>query len=303
MLIRLWPAIARSSRAVRMALAVAAVALLASQWPAALQGQTQGSPNASTATAPGSSAAPAPTQAAPFAFEVSTVKENKTGNGNSSSNTSNGRFTATNVTVRSVIEYQAFGIPTPRIVGGPKWLETEHFDIEAKMDPDVAAQMEKLPHDEREKQSRAMFQQLLADRFKLQTHWETREQPIYNLVVAKKGFTLKPSTEYGSGSSMSSSDTKASFKITSSTLEELAQDLTQECSRELGRVVVDKTGIPGRYDFEMKWTLDNGADPTATDSGPTLLTALQEQLGLRLESAKGPVQVLVIDRLEMPSDN
>jgi uncharacterized protein (TIGR03435 family) len=274
--------------------ALACLVLLATLLPAALHAQ-----------APGAAPAPAgPDSAAgPFVFEVSTVKENKTGSGNSSSNTRDGSFTATNVSPRSVIEYQAFGIPAPRLIGGPKWLETEHFDIEAKMDPDAAAQMEKLSREERTKQSRIMFQQLLADRFKLQTHWETREQPVYDLVVARKGFTLKPSTEPGSGTSMNSSDTKATFKATSTTLEELAQDLTQECARELGRVVIDKTGIQGKYDFPLSWTIENGADPAAADSGPTLFTALQEQLGLKLESSKGPVQVLVIDHIEMPSDN
>jgi uncharacterized protein (TIGR03435 family) len=92
----------------------------------------------------------------------------------------------------------------------------------------------------------------------------------------------------------------------------MARTLTQELAKELGRVVIDKTGIDGRYDVTLKWTPDSGTTPVNSgtegtaappDSGPSIFTAIQEQLGLKLEPAKGPVQVLVIDHVEMPSEN
>lgn len=253
-------------------------------------------------------ATPAPAAAAP-AFEVAAIKVNNSGGGNSSSNTNDGRFTASNVTLKSLIQYEAYGIPGPRILGGPKWIDTTRFDVEAKMDEAEAAQLKALDRKQNGEQTHAMFQQLLADRFKLAVHWETRELPIYALVAAKNGPKLQPTTELngGSGTSSHGSQTSRELKATNQTVQDLAETLTQILSEELGRNVVDKTGIEGKYDFTLKWTPETDAAPTADngapDSGPSLFTALQEQLGLKLESAKGPVKVLVIDHAEMPSEN
>jgi uncharacterized protein (TIGR03435 family) len=155
-----------------------------------------------------------------------------------------------------------------------------------------------------------MFQQLLADRFKLTVHWETRELPVYALVVAKNGPSLHESKE-SDGSSHTSTST-GQFTARGVTMVEMAQTLTQELSRELGRVVIDKTGIAGRYDVTLKWTPDTGSGSINSgtegtmpppDFGPSIFTAIQEELGLKLESTKGPVQVLAIDHVEMPSEN
>ena len=259
-----------------------------------------------TAAAP---AAIAPS-AAPLAFEVSTVKQNKSGSSGASSNSRDGRFTASNTTLKSVLQYQAYGIPESRILGGPPWIGSQRFDIEATTDSAVLDRLHALSRDQRRIETRAMFQQLLADRFKLAVHWETRDLPIYALVVEKKGPSLLPSKEPEGQSGTSASD--GQFTSKGLTLSQLADALTQELSRELGRVVVDKTGIQGRYDFALKWTpetgapsVNNGTDASAPqpDTGPSIFTAIQEQLGLKLESSKGPVQVLVIDHAEMPSDN
>ena len=189
-------------------------------------------------------------------------------------------------------------------MGGPKWLDSERFDIEAKVDGPAAEQMRTLSREQRKLQMQAMFQQLLADRFKLSVHWETRELPVYALVVAKSGPKLTAATKPDSGTSSSNGQ----FMARGMTLAEISQSLTQELARELGRVIIDKTGIAGRYDVTLKWTPDaDGASPDKgtedTSSGPSIFTALQEQLGLKLESTKGPVQVLVIDHIEMPSEN
>jgi uncharacterized protein (TIGR03435 family) len=248
--------------------------------------------------------------AAPLVFEVTTVKLNKSGNSGSHSSLDNGRFTASNILLKNLIQYQAYGIPEPRILGGPKWLNSERFDIEAKADNSIADQLRALSRDQRKLQTKAMFQQLLAERFKLTVHWETRELPVYALVVAKNGPSLHESKESDGSSNTSTSN--GQFTTRGVTMVEMAQTLTQELSRELGRVVIDKTGIAGRYDVILKWTPDTGSgsinsgiEVTAppVDSGPSIFTAIQEQLGLKLESTKGPVQVLVIDHVEMPSEN
>jgi uncharacterized protein (TIGR03435 family) len=251
-----------------------------------------------------------PAIAAPPAFEVSTVKHNKSGSSSSNSNFHDGRFTASNVSLKNLLQYRAYGIPESRILGGPQWISSERFDIEAKTDSAVADRLRTLAHDQRRIQTQAMFQQLLAGRFKLAVHWETRDLPVYAMAVAKKGPSLHPSKQPDGHSGTSSND--GQFTAQGLTLAQLADALTQELSRELGRVVIDKTGIQGRYDFALKWMPDTGAalmndrtDGSAAlpDFGPSIFTAIQEQLGLKLESTKGPVQVLVIDHVEMPSEN
>jgi uncharacterized protein (TIGR03435 family) len=244
------------------------------------------------------------------AFEVTTVKLNKSGGSGSGSNMNNGRFTATNILLKNLMQYQAYGIPEPRILGGPKWLDSVRFDIEAKTDSSVTEQLKTLSHEQRRLQTQGMFQQLLADRFKLAIHWETRDLPVYALVVAKNGPSLHVTKE-PDGASGTSTGT-GQFTAKGVTLAEVARALTQELSRELGRVVIDKTGIVGRYDVALKWTPETGtasmnggteAAAPSPDSGPSIFTAIQEQLGLKLESARGPVQVLIIDHVEMPSEN
>ncbi len=243
-------------------------------------------------------------------FEVSTVKLNKSGSSGSHSSFDHGRFTATNVLLKNLMQYSAYGIPEPRILGGPKWLNSERFDIEAKIDSTTAEELRTLGRDQRRLEMQGMFQRLLADRFKLAVHWETRELPVYALVVAKNGPNLHLSKESGGNSGTSAGN--GQFTGQGITLAEMAQALTQELSQELGRVVIDKTGIDGRYDVTLKWTpdtgaagMDGGTESTAPppDSGPSIFTAIQEELGLKLESTKGPVQVLVIDHVEMPSEN
>jgi uncharacterized protein (TIGR03435 family) len=243
------------------------------------------------------------------AFEVSVVKVSKSGNEGSDSDFENGRFTATNCSVKTLIEFEGYGIPESRILGGPKWIGTEKFDIEAKMEGGAVSRLHALPNEERRKQTRTMFQRLLADRFKLAAHWETRELPIYALVVARKGpsfqTTKKPDGQSGT------SNNNGKFAARGLTMEQLADALTRELSRDLGRPVIDKTGVAGRYDFDLNWTPERDAvavnersnGSVAPDSGPSIFTAMQEQMGLKLESRKGPVQVLVIDHVEMPAEN
>ena len=255
---------------------------------------------------------PAQTPPAPAAitssitFEVTSVKLSKAGTSSSRSSMDNGRFTASNITIKNLMQYSAFGIPEPRILGGPKWLTSDRFDIEAKLDAATLDRWNHLDHHQHSLAGQALFQQLLADRFHLRYHWETRTLPLYGLVVAKGGPHLQPSTQ----ADANTDTTDGEITAKGITLADLARTLTQELSHELGRVVTDQTNLPGRFDLTLKWTPDVGnATPpdtgtaAASDTGPALFTAIQEQLGLKLESTKGPVQVLVIDQLDLPTEN
>lgn len=212
----------------------------------------------------------------------------------------NGRFTTINVDLKSILQW-AYDLPESRIIGGPSWLGSTRWDIEAEAanaldaqknyDP-VAARMEK----------RRMVQALLAGRFKLVTHTETRELPIYDLVVAKSGATFLSAK--AEGAKYDRWNGHIELRGGDDTVSVLAEQLAEV----LGRVVVDKTGIQGGYKIELTWTPDDDAGPSpengaAADARPSLFTALEEQLGLKLEPAKGPVEVLVIDHAEMPSAN
>jgi len=180
-------------------------------------------------------------------------------------------------------------------LGLPGWANAARFDIDAKADDDTTVALQKLPREEQEKQRRLMLQALLADRFKLHVHTETREQQIYALVIAKGGAKLKPwpADQKPSGISWGGSR----IDVRGSPIERLVFCL----SDELDRVVVDKTGLTGDYDITLKWTPDNEQD--TLDVGPTLFTALKEQLGLKLVATKGPVDTFVVDHVERPAEN
>ena len=171
----------------------------------------------------------------------------------------------------------AYGVDDYRITGGPKWLDADKFSVNYKpVGPQAAL----------------MLRTLLADRFKLAVHMETKELPIYSLVVAKTGPKMekadKPvSTGSGAG--------KFSGTMEMSTL-------VSYLSSIVGRGVVDNTGLKGAYTFTLKWTPDD-RPASGSDSPPSLPTAIQEQLGLKLESKKGSVDILVIDHAEKPSEN
>jgi uncharacterized protein (TIGR03435 family) len=212
------------------------------------------------------------------------------------------------VTLKGLMQYEAYDIPASRILAGPKWLDSAHFDIRAKVDEATAARLDKLDSKEKRLQSMAMFQQLLADRFRLKVHWETRQLPVYALVPAKNGAKLKPADpKEGVGTSSHGNGSSVKLEATGQTLAEFAQSLTADAQQDLGRTVVDQTGIQGKYDYTLNWTHDSArtssSDSGQSETGPSLFTATQEQLGLKLEPTKGPVRVLVIDQAELPTEN
>ena len=216
------------------------------------------------------------------------------------SSPADGRFRAENISVIDLIHW-AYEMPETRILDAPGWASTTYFNIDAKADPSIDQQLHNLTSDAGRKQKEEMVQALLADRFGLVTHFETRELPIYVLVVAKGGPKLGAVQETGSW--VNTGNGRIEVQMQNS----IAM-LAEELSKVAGRDVVDKTGVTGRYHLKLQWTPDDAAAPSsgngaASDSGPSLFTAIEEQLGLKLESAKGPVEVLVVDHIEMPSEN
>jgi uncharacterized protein (TIGR03435 family) len=226
----------------------------------------------------------------PVDFEVATIKpappqsEGHTST-RMSSDTDTGKLNYANVNLKEVIG-MAYKVQQYQITG-PDWINTERFDIVAKFAPHSAAD-----------QLAVMLQTLLADRFKLTLHRETKELPMYTLVVAKNGPKFK-SIESESGISYNSSRTHwhVTAKVTMHRFAEFLSD-------EAGRPVVDETGLSGSYEMTLDWAPDDAPAPNDSAAGPSLFTALQEQLGLKLDPTKGPVETLVIDRAERtPTEN
>jgi uncharacterized protein (TIGR03435 family) len=180
-----------------------------------------------------------------------------------------------------------------QVSGLPGWAQSDTFDIEAKMDEETLSALQKLPLKEQSIQRQFMMQALLADRFKLQIHRETKETPIDALVVAKGDFKLKESQAIVR--MWSSRDGR--ITITAGQIDDLVFSLTGDADR----TVVNKTGLTGKYDIDLKWTPDD--QQGTPDAGPTLFTALEEQLGLKLVPAKGPVDTFVVDHVERPTEN
>jgi uncharacterized protein (TIGR03435 family) len=200
----------------------------------------------------------------------------------------------------------AFGLLMPeQIVNLPAWGSSGGFDIDAKMDEDTAAAYKKLSRDEKRSQHEQMLQSLLADRFQLKFHHETRDLPIYELVTAKGGPKMTESPDKtNSGWTMG----RGSFAGKAVPIDSFVFSL----ANEVGRLVVNKTGLAGNYEIDLKWTPDemqasanpSGSGSTASsESGPSIFAALEEQLGLKLVSTKGPVDVIVVDHLDHPSEN
>ena len=202
------------------------------------------------------------------------------------------------------------------VIGLPDWAKTEYFSLQAKMSPEQAAEFAKLNKDERDQQRTAMLQALLADQFKLKLHHETRQVPDYELTVAKAGpkFTEGdinpngPKDKDGKpivGSFMRANGQLGNQLAQAYSMESLAAFLSAPVVG-VGRIVKDKTGLSGKYSFALTFApqLPSAPEPAgearAPDPRPSIFTALQEQLGLKLVPGTGTVDVLVVDRVERP---
>ncbi len=273
-----------------------------------------------------------------YQFEIATIKPKPfTGDNDGVAGFfGDNTFRARNYSLRAIIEV-AYGTPVGMhnlLSGGPNWLTSERYDMTAKMDADTADRLKKLRPDERTRIQNRMLQELLADRLKLAIHREPRELPVYFLTIAKNGLKLKeakpgdtcekaPYADKFAGGAQAggmflvsgthpghNTQTIYGFGVSVATL---AWELTFYAQRS----VQDRTGLTGTYDFTLEFCRDQLASgssavgpnsqavPSAADpcGAPPLLTAVQQQLGLRMEAGKGPVEIIVIDHVERPSGN
>lgn len=240
------------------------------------------------AWAPTSSAAAGPPQ-----FEVAAIRPSSPSDGSSSGiSTGHGLLHGENVTLKRCI-IGAYGVGPQQVVGGPDWIGTDRWDIRAKAGTADAGDHE----------LDLMLQSLLADRFKLVLHRDTRMMPAYVLEIAAKGPKMEKSETGESVTntrSMSGDHPRISIEIRNTDMVMFAHVL----SRSVDLPVVNQTGLQGSYNFTLSWTPDNlrAASQSHADD-VTIFTAIQEQLGLRLRAAKAPVDVLVVDHAERPSEN
>jgi bla regulator protein BlaR1 len=190
-----------------------------------------------------------------------------------------GTVTLTGIKPRDLIA-RAYSLK-PYQIAGPDWLDQEYYDIAAKSTERVS-----------DSEQRSMLQSMLASRFQLTAHIETRELPGYDLVVQKDGLKIHASAADGPGPRIYPNPT--GIRGTGISMARLADLLTAKTDRP----VLDKTGLPGVFDLDLKWAADSDPEP-----GPSLFTAVQEQLGLKLQASKSPVEALVIDHIGRPSKN
>jgi uncharacterized protein (TIGR03435 family) len=231
-------------------------------------------------------------------FDVASVKSNKSGDNVISVEVLPTGLTALNVSLRRLV-LDAFSLPDTQVAGGPPWFANDRFDVRAKTEESVPPQ-----------QITQMLQALLADRFRLIAHLESRPIDIYALVLARDASSLGPelhSSTEDCGTSTTpvrrpecSTQMAAGLIMSRGTnMETLALNL----SRWAGRQVVDRTGLPGRFDARLRWTQNLTAAAAAAAQRPSLFVAIQEQLGLKLEPTREPMDVLVVDSAQPPTED
>jgi uncharacterized protein (TIGR03435 family) len=262
------------------------------------------------------------------AFEVASIKVNHSGADFVITRPVPGRYAATNITARMLINF-AYNVKSAQVSGGPSWISTDRFDIDAKEEDSIAQQLQKMSRDQANDQIRLMVQSLLADRFGLVVSRPTKEMPIYALVVARGGAKLAESAlpplpkgfSTGPAQMPSAPPTKPSdvpqgammqgpghLLANGVSVAALASMLSAQPEFS-DRVMVDQTGLTGKYDMLLQWTPENLGpmmnpnEPAPDPNAPSLFAALEEQLGLHVESTKGPVEMLVIEQISEPSEN
>jgi uncharacterized protein (TIGR03435 family) len=229
------------------------------------------------------------------AYEIVSIKPNKTVSGSSGTRLLPDGFAWTNMPLSSLVMGSYGIIIDSQVSGLPDWARRENYDIVAKVDADTAERWKKLSREERRGEEQPMMQSILADRCQFKAHQETKELPVYDLVIARGGLKMKEAPPNETSMEMMSGDQMTVHAMTIDTT-------VSTFAGTVGRIIVDKTGLGNKkFDFELKWTPDDRS--SADDSAPSLLTALQEQLGLKLVPARGPVELLIIDHMGRPSPN
>jgi uncharacterized protein (TIGR03435 family) len=263
-------------------------------------------------------------------FEVASIKPNTSGeNRVAILGSPGGRITMTGVTLRLIITF-AYRVRDFQISGGPNWISSDRWNIEARAEEGSIPPPTGPPDPNVPDPMAVRTQSLLEDRFQLKFHRETKEMPVYELTVAKSGAKVKlsedqtPFRPFERGAApppppqRGGPMPRGNMRMGRGGLEANGvpfANFVSALSQQLGRTVIDKTGLKGFYDIKLEWTPElgqggpfgpppGGPEPPPPDpSGPTIFTAVQEQLGLRLESTKGPVEVLVIDSAQRPTEN
>ena len=242
-------------------------------------------------------------------FDTASVKPNQSPDAGINNRFSPGRFAYVN-TPLEVFVYSAYRFPSERVLGMPDWARRDKYDITATHDPQYAAfSLQQL----------AMLQRLLEERFSLQTHRETREMPVYELVRVRQDDQLGPRLRVSTldcSPAAPANRAQCGLRISTGLIDGKSVDwrnLVAQLPSAVGRTVIDKTGLQGLFELTLEWNPDPSmtrspeaaAAATAAAATPgervTIFTALQEQLGVRLQAARAALEVLVIDRLERPT--
>jgi uncharacterized protein (TIGR03435 family) len=236
-------------------------------------------------------------QAPKQSFEVATIKLTDPNFGGILVQYPAGTLSLRGFTLKDIIGF-AYDLDNRQIMNVPKQLEAERFDVVGKAEKPLGAQSQN--------DAKVMLQSLLADRFQLQFHRETREMPVYVLTVVKSGHKMKPRSEGDGGAATSMLFRGPNVPGRNVSVAMLAGGLQKLV---LDRPIIDKTGLTGNFDFDLSWQPDatqfggrGGAIPVDPDK-PDIFTAMQEQLGLKLEAQRAPGAVIVIDKVEKPSEN
>jgi len=229
-------------------------------------------------------------------YDVVSIRPNKSGSGSVDIESNIDRYAATNISLKGLLE-DAYGIKKELISGVAGPLDSARFDVIAKIVEPDAKVIRKLTNPQRQ----SMVLPILAERFQLKAHTEIKILPVYELAVIDSGPKFNQTADgskHRSGTSVQGRDLNFQLTAYRISMTSLASTLTGQ----VHRTVIDKTGLPGNYDVAMKWSSDNAVN-AGVELGPSIFTALQEQLGLKLKPAKGPVETLVVDYAAMPSEN
>jgi uncharacterized protein (TIGR03435 family) len=240
-----------------------------------------------------------------FQYEVATIKPGKDPSEGWGLGYDGDTLRGHNISLLFLVKF-TFGIyENYRIVDAPKWLDSTTYDISAKIDGPTMEALKKLPKEQQNRARGQMLQDLLAERFQFAAHRETKELPVYFLVVGKNGPKLPEAKPDPNGPNNAFWSPRMKDGIVTSTAHNMtAEGLANYLTGPMSRTVLDKTGLTGTYEFTLRYTPDNAPEPIPGGAdAPYLSTALQEQLGLKLESGKGPVEIIVIDHVERPSGN
>src|SRR3569623_2150317 len=234
----------------------------------------------------------------PRAFDAASIKLNTTSSGGITMRTQHGRLTVENASLFQIIQ-QAFLVKEFQLRGGPAWIMTERYNIDAKMEKDNISDDDLW----------FSLQPLLANRFHLKFHRETKTMPVFSLVLAKDGAKFQAHKESAEGKDqqrlgISISSGRGNLPAKKTTMTRFADSL----GHQVDRIVLDNTGLKGEYDFTLEWSPDNheGSMLSAVEekvglTGLSIFEALPQQMGLKLESTKGPVPVIVIDSVDRPT--